>query len=112
MVTGMSGIVTVDAAPPAGVLPDRIAFASADGHTTLVGYVFKPEGPASARRAAVVMMHGRSGAYSSAANGGYDATTLSKRNQKWARIRTELSPRAMGSLRNSLLPLDEANIER
>jgi dienelactone hydrolase len=71
-----------DAAP----LPDRVTFASADGQTTLVGYIFKPEGPHSQRTPAVVMMHGRAGAYSSAAKGTYDATTLSKRHQQWGHI--------------------------
>jgi dipeptidyl aminopeptidase/acylaminoacyl peptidase len=58
-------IEIADAAP----LPDRVTFASADGQTTLVGYVFKPEGPQSQRTPAVVMMHGRAGAYSSATKG-------------------------------------------
>jgi dienelactone hydrolase len=80
------GIVHADAAPPSGALPDRVTFASADGRTTLVGYVFKPEGPHSQRTPAVVMMHGRAGAYSSAAKDTYDATTLSKRHQKWGHI--------------------------
>ena len=31
------------------------------------------------------MMHGRAGPYSSAANGRYDATTLSKRHAFWGR---------------------------
>jgi len=34
----------------------------------------------------VVMMHGRAGAYSSLANGKYDATTLSQRHQKWGHL--------------------------
>jgi dienelactone hydrolase len=73
--------------PPLGPLPDRVAFASADsGHTGLIGYVFKPEVPHSARVPAVVMMHGRAGAYSSLANGKYDASTLSQRNQKWGHL--------------------------
>ena len=80
------GIVGVKAAPTSTALPDRVTFASADGHTTLVGYVFKPEGPHSQRTPAVVMMHGRAGAYSSAAKGTYDATTLSKRHQQWGHI--------------------------
>ena len=63
-----------------------MTFASADGQTTLVGYVFKPEGPHAQRTPAVVMMHGRAGAYSSAANGNYDATTLSRRHQQWGHI--------------------------
>jgi carboxymethylenebutenolidase len=70
----------------AAPLPERVTFASADGHTTLVGYVFKPEGPHAARTPAVVMMHGRAGAYSSAANGVYDASTLSKRHQQWGHL--------------------------
>src|SRR5215469_1569667 len=69
--------------PPLGPLPDRVVFASADGHTNLIGYVFKPEGPHPARVPAVVMMHGRAGPYSSLANGKYDASTLSQRHQKW-----------------------------
>jgi dienelactone hydrolase len=82
-ITGMAGAY---AAPPSGALPDRVTFASADGHTTLVGYVFKPEAPHSPRTPAVVMMHGRAGAYSSLAKGRYDATTLSKRHQQWGHI--------------------------
>lgn len=80
------GIGSAHATPPSDILPDRVTFASADGKTTLVGYLFKPEGPHSARTAAVVMMHGRAGVYSSAANGKYDAATLSKRHQLWGHI--------------------------
>jgi carboxymethylenebutenolidase len=72
--------------PPLGPLPDRVVFASADGHTNLIGYVFKPEGQHPARVPAVVMMHGRAGAYSSLANGKYDASTLSQRHQKWGHL--------------------------
>lgn len=67
-------------------LPERVTFISADGRTTLVGYVFLPEVPHPARTPAVVMMHGRAGAYSSAAKGEYDASTLSKRHQQWGHI--------------------------
>lgn len=70
----------------AASLPQRVTFPSADGHTTLVGYVFVPEGAHAARTPAVVMMHGRAGAYSSGANGVYDASTLSKRHQEWGHI--------------------------
>jgi dienelactone hydrolase len=76
------GITYASAAP----LPERVTFISADGKTTLVGYVFKPEVPHPARTPAVVMMHGRAGAYSSAANGVYDASTLSKRHQEWGHL--------------------------
>jgi hypothetical protein len=85
-VVAITGIASVNAAPPSGTLPDRVTFASADGHTTLVGYIFKPEGSHPARTPAVIMMHGRAGAYSSLANGHYDATTLSKRHQEWGHI--------------------------
>jgi len=67
-------------------LPDRVTFMSADGRTTLVGYVFKPEARHASRMPAVVMLHGRAGPYSSTANGSYDASTLSKRHQQWGQI--------------------------
>jgi dienelactone hydrolase len=72
--------------PPLGPLPDRVTFASADGQTNLVGYVFKPEGPHTTPSPAVVLMHGRAGAYSSLANGKYDNSTLSQRHQKWGHL--------------------------
>lgn len=70
-------------APP---LPERVSFLSADGATMLVGYLFKPKGPHAARTSAVVMMHGRAGAYSSLASGDYSAATISRRLQQWGRI--------------------------
>lgn len=78
------GFRIADAA--AADLPDRVTFMSADGRTALVGYVFKPEAPHASRMPAVVMLHGRAGAYSSTANGSYDASTLSKRHQQWGQI--------------------------
>ncbi len=63
-------------------LPDRVTFMSGDGRTTLVGYVFRPQGK-SGPTPAIVMMHGRAGAYSTAANGRYDASTLSQRHRMW-----------------------------
>jgi carboxymethylenebutenolidase len=64
----------------------RVNFPSADGRTTLVGYVFRPAVESGKRVPAVVMMHGRQGAYSTAAHGVYDATTLSQRHQFWGRF--------------------------
>jgi carboxymethylenebutenolidase len=64
-------------------LPERATFASADGKTTLVGYVFKPARMPAARVPAIVMMHGRAGAYSSRAGGVFDASTLSQRHAMW-----------------------------
>ena len=72
-----------------GALPERVQFASADGKTTLVGYLFRPANGTSARVPAVVMMHGRAGAYSSRAEGVYDATTLSLRHRFWGRFWAE-----------------------
>jgi dienelactone hydrolase len=70
----------------AQAIVDRVAFPSADGRTTLEGYVFKPDLQAGARVPAVVMMHGRAGAYSTLANGVYDASTLAQRHQMWGRV--------------------------
>jgi carboxymethylenebutenolidase len=70
---------------PPGPIAERVEFASADGKTTLVGYVFQPATHPDARVPAVVMMHGRAGAYSTAAHGVYDATTVSQRHQFWGR---------------------------
>jgi dienelactone hydrolase len=66
-------------------MPERVLFPSADSRTTLVGFMFRPAHPA-AQVPAVVMMHGRAGAYSSAANGRFDASTLSQRHQMWGRL--------------------------
>jgi dienelactone hydrolase len=66
-----------------GAPPQRVEFNSADGKTTLVGYLFRPARDTGARVPAVVMMHGRAGAYSSRADGVYDATTLSLRHRFW-----------------------------
>jgi dienelactone hydrolase len=90
-----AGIVLVAAAPDtigragASDRPERVTFASADGRTTLVGYVFRPARMPAARVPAVVMMHGRAGAYSSAANGVYDASTLSRRHAMWGALLAE-----------------------
>ena len=85
-IAAMSVLIFGTAVATAASLPERVTFASADGRTTLVGYVFKPEGPHPPRTPAVVMMHGRAGAYSSLAKGKYDASTLSKRHQQWGQI--------------------------
>ena len=76
----------IAATPQFGPPPERVTFASADRATMLVGYVFKPAVAPGRRVPAVVMMHGRSGAYSTIANGTYDATTLSQRHQFWGHL--------------------------
>ena len=45
----------------AETLPERVSFPSADGRTTLIGYVFRPKRSHGVRVPAVVMMHGRGG---------------------------------------------------
>jgi carboxymethylenebutenolidase len=70
-------------AAPQAQLPERVTFTSAYGRTTLVGYLFRPARMAAPGAPGVVMMHGRAGAYSSKANGVYDAATLSLRHQAW-----------------------------
>ena len=84
--------MTQDATPPAAgpaqaqaeIVPERVVFPSEDeAQTPLVGYLYTPAnvtGPAPA----VVLMHGRAGAYSSLAHGVYDASTLTKRHKFWA----------------------------
>jgi dienelactone hydrolase len=65
----------------AGDVPETVHFQSEDHKTKLVAYLFEPSttGP----HAAIVLLHGRMGAYSSAANGVYTAATLSKRHRQW-----------------------------
>jgi dienelactone hydrolase len=66
----------------AETLPIAVRFPSVDG-TVLTGYLFLPAGGSRRKTPAVVMMHGRAGPYSSAANGRYDASTLSRRHAFW-----------------------------
>ncbi|RPI44422.1 MAG: dienelactone hydrolase family protein [Betaproteobacteria bacterium] len=81
------------AEPEPGSSPARagvageVSFLSADGRTTLRGFVFAPSTPGP--WPAVVMMHGRSGPYSTAAKGVYDASTLSLRHKQWGRFWAE-----------------------
>lgn len=64
-----------------GAAPETLQFQSLDG-TILVGYLFRPQGQRD-RSPAVVLMHGRAGAYSSLARGRYDAATLTQRHKFW-----------------------------
>lgn len=83
-VTAWCGLAGATAAQP-----ERVTFPSADGKTTLVGYVFKPGALPAPPVPAVVMMHGRAGAYSSRAKGVHDAATLAQRHQAWGRLWAE-----------------------
>lgn len=69
---------------------ERVVFLSRDeGRTELVGYLFRPASPVEGGAPAVVLMHGRAGAYSSTANGVYDAATLTLRHRYWAQYWAE-----------------------
>ena len=78
-------------------LPATIQFPSADGATMLIGYVFAPSERRAERAPAVVMMHGRAGAYSSNVkkSGPYNASTLSKRHKMWGQTWSALGYIAM-----------------
>ena len=71
---------------PAAV-PETVKFASRDGKTELIGYLFKPAtaGP----HAAVVMLHGRAGSYSSLKPGVMDARNLTARHRMWGEFWAE-----------------------
>lgn len=64
--------------------PFPVSFPSADGKTILIGYLWEPKNEGASP--AVVMLHGRAGAYSSAADGCFIANTLSKRHKMWGRF--------------------------
>jgi len=67
------------------MLPATVHFPSADGKTTLVGFVYTPKTKRAERAPAVVMMHGRAGPYSInvKSSGPYNASTLSRRHKMW-----------------------------
>ena len=67
--------------------PATVRFPSADGKTSLVGYLVAPAGRGP--HPALVLLHGRGGPYSSLARGVHDATTLSQRHATWARFWAE-----------------------
>jgi len=64
---------------------EEVTFLSRDGKTQVKGYLFKPA-DAPGKLPAVVMLHGRGGAYSSLAKDKYDATTLSSRHKAWGEL--------------------------
>ena len=64
-----------------------VHFQSEDHKTRLVAFLFEPAG--AGPHAAVVMLHGRAGPYSSLAKGVYNASTLSKRHKEWGEFWAE-----------------------
>jgi carboxymethylenebutenolidase len=61
--------------------PDTVKFASRDGKTELVGYLFKAAG--AGPHPAVVMLHGRAGSYSSNKPGVMSGANLTARHRMW-----------------------------
>ncbi|MCW4463203.1 dienelactone hydrolase family protein [Sphingomonas sp. BT-65] len=83
----LAAAIVVIAAPAAAqeVKVEDVTFLSRDGKTQVKGYLFEPAN-APGKLPAVVMLHGRGGAYSSLAKGKYDATTLSSRHKAWGEL--------------------------
>lgn len=81
---GSVEVLAQTAQAQAASTPGTVTFRSRDNATQLTGYVFRPAGDGPFP--AIVMLHGRSGPYSSAANGRHDATTLSQRHLAWGRF--------------------------
>ena len=67
--------------------PRQVHFESADHKTKLVGYLWEPSTPGP--HPAIVLLHGRAGAYSSLAKGEYSAETLSKRHKAYGEFWSE-----------------------
>jgi len=76
-------------------LPEHVKFESLDGKTELDGYLFLPAKKSGEKLAAVVMMHGRGGVFSSLADGKFDGSTLSKRHVFWGRHWADLGLAAL-----------------
>lgn len=67
--------------------PETVKFASRDGKTELVGYLFKPGKPGP--HAAIVMLHGRGGPYSVNQPGVMSADNLTMRHRMWGEFWAE-----------------------
>lgn len=63
---------------------ETVHFMSADARTGLVGYLFKPA--ESGAHPAIVLLHGRSGPYSSLKRGTYTAESLTMRHRMWGQF--------------------------
>jgi carboxymethylenebutenolidase len=85
----LTAAVALGVGAGAAEMPEPVTFPSADGRTRLVGYLFKPDRMRAPKVPAVVLMHGRSGAYSSGADGVYNASTLSRRHAMWGELWAE-----------------------
>ena len=84
LLAALGVLVLAAAGAESAAAPETIRFPSADGTTSLVGFLFLPGGPGP--HPAIVLLHGRSGPYSSLARGVYTAATLSGRHLAWGRF--------------------------
>jgi carboxymethylenebutenolidase len=80
-------LLIVCSAAASAQTPQSVTFPSRDGKTRLFGYLYRPQG--AGPFPAVVMLHGRSGVYSSAAHGRYDAAHLMLRHKAWGTFWTQ-----------------------
>lgn len=106
-----SAIAAVLLISGASAEPQTLSFASADGGTEIVGYLYRPK--TAGAHPAIVLLHGRGGLYSSNDNAGCtevspgtaspcNAATLSKRHRMWGEYWSErgflaLLPDSFGS---------------
>jgi carboxymethylenebutenolidase len=67
------------------IKPTAVTFEGPD-HLQLSGYLFLPQRQQARPAPALVLMHGRAGAYSTLADGVYTAATLSKRHVFWGQF--------------------------
>jgi dienelactone hydrolase len=77
-------LVLARAAGAHAAQPDTVRFASGDGKTELVGYLYTPASPGP--HPAIVLLHGRGGLYSRLKPGTYTAESLTGRHRMWGRF--------------------------
>lgn len=82
-------LVAMGLSATASASPETVHFPAADGKTTLVGYLYRPD-PAQwpGARPGIVLLHGRSGLFSSSAKV-LNAVNLSSRTSLWGRFWAE-----------------------
>ncbi|WP_231602290.1 dienelactone hydrolase family protein [Herbaspirillum chlorophenolicum] len=97
LVLGLALLPATPSHAAEAALPQTVYFPSANGRTELTGYLFEPAGPGP--HPAIVMLHGRSGPYSTNVNAQCtlvgrgiaspcDAGALTLRHRAWARYWT------------------------
>lgn len=83
--TAVSAMTTATLPTPPRGRGQRVTFRSMDEtRTELVGFLYTPRIPVEGKAPAVVLMHGRAGAFSNNAQGVYESRTLTMRHRFWA----------------------------